>query len=746
MAEKINKYLDLTGLGQFLEKLDSRYVDKTTDQEIDGIKIFLERPQSMDEYTKIEYIDSSNATDTSFPYIRTGVKRGVTYTTSQILSCVLDGYFTASQTLAFCGYDSGGQLGQSSGKWSTESGTSNVSALTRTTVTQVFNVPSSYDRLYVNGTQIANRAVNSAGTYATAADYPLFVAYNGTAFVYKPAKLRMYSFKMYIGDASQSTSGCTLIRDFIPVKDSHGTVGLFDLVENKFYTSANNISFNGGEELSPTQTIEMTSQLLTSGDVSKVGLTNNYNDLDNKPTIPTVSNATITIKQTGISDQTFTLNGSAKTITLVDTTYSEATTSTSGLMSAADKTKLNGIATGAEVNVQSDWNVTDSTSDAYIKNKPTIPAAQVNSDWNATSGVAEILNKPTLGTAAAKNFTTSVTSDSSDLVTSGAVYSAIDNLPEPMVFKGTLGTGGTITTLPTASSSNEGYTYKVITAGTYAGQVAKEGDVFTSNGSEWVYIPSGDDIEDTWRNIKVNGTELLGSAISTGAVNFKNGSNVTITGSGNDITISSSHQSIKTLKTDNTTAQSTSSSEAIAGSGTINLHKVAKTGTYSDLIGTPTIPTSFNITANATDGIFDITGTGGANSVTYSLAPYSSSTATDTWVENSSNAGKFYLGTIDPVCTTRLNYNGNLAVSLLRSRNGITIPQMEAMGDASVTLHQGGLIFATNNGLDMMTYKSDGIERVETAGSTTNQYNYSLPAATGTIALTSDLPQVKRYI
>jgi len=31
-----------------------------------------------------------------------------------------------------------------------------------------------------------------------------------------------------------------------------------------------------------------------------------------------------------------------------------------------------------------------------LDNLPTIPAAQVNSDWNATSGVAEILNKPTL--------------------------------------------------------------------------------------------------------------------------------------------------------------------------------------------------------------------------------------------------------------------------------------------------------------------------------------------------------------
>ena len=33
--------------------------------------------------------------------------------------------------------------------------------------------------------------------------------------------------------------------------------------------------------------------------------------------------------------------------------------------------KLNGIAAGAEVNVQSDWSVTSTSSDAYIKNKPT---------------------------------------------------------------------------------------------------------------------------------------------------------------------------------------------------------------------------------------------------------------------------------------------------------------------------------------------------------------------------------------
>ena len=49
-----------------------------------------------------------------------------------------------------------------------------------------------------------------------------------------------------------------------------------------------------------------------------------------------------------------------------------ATTSAAGSMSSADKTKLDGIATGAEVNVNADWNAV--SGDAQILNKPTIPA------------------------------------------------------------------------------------------------------------------------------------------------------------------------------------------------------------------------------------------------------------------------------------------------------------------------------------------------------------------------------------
>jgi len=91
----------------------------------------------------------------------------------------------------------------------------------------------------------------------------------------------------------------------------------------------------------------------------------------------------------------------------------------------------------------------------------------------------------------------------------------IDNLPEPMVFKGSLGTGGTVTTLPAASSSNKGFTYKVITAGTYASQSAKVGDTFISDGTAWVLIPSGDEPSGTVTNVAV--TSADGSATITGS-------------------------------------------------------------------------------------------------------------------------------------------------------------------------------------------------------------------------------------
>lgn len=96
---------------------------------------------------------------------------------------------------------------------------------------------------------------------------------------------------------------------------------------------AGDVSVGGGNQFNGKKLVKET-------DLSSVAMSGSYNDLIDKPTIPS---------------------------------YSVATESADGLMSSSDKTKLDGIAIGAEVNVQSDWDITDTSSDAYIKNKPAIP-------------------------------------------------------------------------------------------------------------------------------------------------------------------------------------------------------------------------------------------------------------------------------------------------------------------------------------------------------------------------------------
>ena len=120
--------------------------------------------------------------------------------------------------------------------------------------------------------------------------------------------------------------------------------------------------------------------------------------------------------------------------------------------------------------------------------------------------------------------------NSTKLATTAFVTKAISDLPEPMIFKGTVASdgSGTITSLPTASASNEGWTYKVAKAGTYASKAAKLGDTFIcaktgTSTYEWVLIPSGDDIDVTQVS--------AGAGLNTsGPDSSTDGGNITTTG------------------------------------------------------------------------------------------------------------------------------------------------------------------------------------------------------------------------
>lgn len=130
-----------------------------------------------------------------------------------------------------------------------------------------------------------------------------------------------------------------------------------------------------------------------------------------------------------------------------------ATSSTAGLMSAADKAKLDGIASGAEVNVQADWSQTNTSADDYIKNKPVDATssvgglmsatdkakldsieqgAEVNvqADWNQTNTSADdyIKNKPTNATTSTAGLMSASDKTKLNGIKTGAQVNVIDGV------------------------------------------------------------------------------------------------------------------------------------------------------------------------------------------------------------------------------------------------------------------------------------------------------------------------------
>ncbi len=98
---------------------------------------------------------------------------------------------------------------------------------------------------------------------------------------------------------------------------------------------------------------------------------------------------------------------------------------TNGLAAKADTstvtTALNAKANTADL-------ATVATSGNYndLTNRPTIPAAQVNADWNASTGAAQILNKPTIPDVSGFATTAALTSGLSGKADTAHTHAAAD--------------------------------------------------------------------------------------------------------------------------------------------------------------------------------------------------------------------------------------------------------------------------------------------------------------------------------
>lgn len=127
-----------------------------------------------------------------------------------------------------------------------------------------------------------------------------------------------------------------------------------------------------------------------TADLATVAISGSYNDLKDKPsvsgeyTLPEATSSTLGGVKIGenitVSDGTLSLTKTNVTSALgytpstTDTTYSVVTTSTNGLMSSVDKSKLDGLATVATSGSYSD-----------LTNKPTITDTKVTNTLATTT-------------------------------------------------------------------------------------------------------------------------------------------------------------------------------------------------------------------------------------------------------------------------------------------------------------------------------------------------------------------------
>lgn len=138
----------------------------------------------------------------------------------------------------------------------------------------------------------------------------------------------------------------------------------------------------------------------------------------------------------------------------------------------------------------------------------------------------------------------------------------------------------------TASFTKEANTYYIHTGSTTSAYI--KGRMYYCDGTNLKKVVVVDELTDTGATslyVPTTGNALTGASYNsiTRQITFTKETFLT------------SHQSIRSINTNNTAAQTVNESEAIAGSGMINLHKIAKTGNYNDLLNKLTAGSNITI-------------------------------------------------------------------------------------------------------------------------------------------------------
>lgn len=266
---------------------------------------------------------------------------------------------------------------------------------------------------------------------------------------------------------------------------------------------------------------------------------------------------------------------------------------------AAEQTKLAGIETGAEVNVQSDWSETNSSSDAYIQNKPTLATVATSGDYDDLSNKPTIPTVPTnvsdftndAGYQTASDVLSAIsgkanTADLATVATSGD-YSDLSNTPTvPSKTSDLTNDSGFITSsaLPTVNDA----TLTIQKNGT---DVATFSANSATNTTANIAVPT--DTSDLTNGAGFITSVPIASSSTLGGI--KVGSNLSIASDG---TLSATGGSTITVDSAlSTTSENPVQNKVITNAldnkaDSSSLAAVATSGSYNDLSNKPTIPTA----------------------------------------------------------------------------------------------------------------------------------------------------------
>ena len=248
----------------------------------------------------------------------------------------------------------------------------------------------------------------------------------------------------------------------------------------------------------------------------------------------------------------------------------------------ADKSKLTGIESGAEVNVQSNWNETDTDSDAYIQNKPTLAAVATSGSYNDLSDQPTIpsgtqllppatsADEDKVLTVDANGYPDWVTPSSPQQVQSDWTE-ADTSSPAYIANKPTIPSGDQL--VPSATSTDEG---KILTV--------------DSNGDpSWAPAQTYSQVQTNWNESDTSSVRYIQNkpSIPTKTSDLNNDSNF----------ITASDVPAAQVQSD-WSESNTASAAYIANKP--SLASVATSGSYSDLSGTPTIPSGNQLLPSAT--------------------------------------------------------------------------------------------------------------------------------------------------